>query len=300
MLPNRIRICKLLSDNDDTFLVEKEGKRIGSWPGNSYLAETEDFEVLQGDLDDDQHPELIIANHDSTSVGMAVNFWTIFIFADPEFRKFRPPLTFSVQEYGSSGTFVSRNGRIRILTTRWLWSSDPKRKRAEGLYLVGQWWRYKAGNLLPLSRLTPVARRYLMSFENERSQTVNSPLVPYKWLSNAKAEILKHEPIIETKREEKTGLIVSVSMAPGNHSQRSVKIVFRPNNAPPVVYTYPEEPSNPEKSLRYIGDARSGRIYPESYLPSNPEVWLTGKRATLATYGEKVRSESLEVLWIER
>ena len=106
-LPNHVRICKMLSESDDTFLVEKNGKRVGSWAGGAYLGETEDFEVLLGDLDGDNRRELIVANRDSTSAGMGVSFWTIAIFPDTEFSNYQPPLTFSVQEYGSFGTFLS-------------------------------------------------------------------------------------------------------------------------------------------------------------------------------------------------
>src|ERR1041384_1788149 len=94
-LPENIRICKLLSDDKDTFLFEKDGQRIGTWPGNAFLAQTSDFEVLTGDLDNDRKPELIVTNHDGTSNGIAVDYWTIFIFPDPEFHNFMP-LVFSV------------------------------------------------------------------------------------------------------------------------------------------------------------------------------------------------------------
>src|SRR6478736_1434748 len=100
-LPKNIRVCKLLSDDKDTFLIERAGRRVGTWPGTASLGETSDFEVLTGDLDNDRKPELIVANHDGTSNGLGVDYWTIFIFPDPEFHRFTVPLTFSVEEYGS-------------------------------------------------------------------------------------------------------------------------------------------------------------------------------------------------------
>ena len=54
----------MLSDSDDTFLVEKEGKRVGSWAGGSYLGETSDFEVLHGDLDGAGFIRVAICLHD--------------------------------------------------------------------------------------------------------------------------------------------------------------------------------------------------------------------------------------------
>ena len=130
-IPNRIRICKLLSDNADVFLVEKEGKTIGTWPSAAFLGETEDFEVLRGDLDGDRQPELIVANHDGTGVGLGVSVYTITIFPNADFPTFQSPLTFSVQEYGSLGTFVHAAGHVNILTTGWVSGDD--RRRGGGL-----------------------------------------------------------------------------------------------------------------------------------------------------------------------
>ena len=39
----------------------------------------------------------------------------------------------------------------------------------------------------------------------------------------------------------------------------------------------------------------AGSVYPNRYLPLDPEKWLSGKRATLRTYDENW----IEVLWIE-
>ena len=68
VLPKNVRICKLLSDDKDTFLVQRNGKSVGTWPGTASLGETSDFEVLTGDLDNDRKPELIVANHDGTAM----------------------------------------------------------------------------------------------------------------------------------------------------------------------------------------------------------------------------------------
>jgi len=100
----------------------------------------------------------VVANHDGTSNGIAVDYWTIFIFPDPEFHNFTTPLTFSVEEYGSFGTFVTSGGRVSILTTTWVNNEDPKHKRGWGMYLVGQWWRYQSGELRPLLE-RPIGKR---------------------------------------------------------------------------------------------------------------------------------------------
>src|ERR1044072_7107363 len=210
-LPKNVRICKLLADDKDTFLVQRDGKKVGTWPGNTFLAETSDFEVLTGDLDRYRKPELIVANHDGSSNGLGVEFWTIFIFPDPEFHNFTPPLTFSVEEYGSFGTFVTSGGEVNILTTDWLTNNDPKGRRGWGTYLVGQWWRYQSGELRPLLDRPIIARRYLFRFERERLDGVKNDRIPLQWLSHRSREPVKTEFITKQSKTSKPGIIQTVT-----------------------------------------------------------------------------------------
>ena len=41
----------MLSASDALFLVEKEGKTLGTWPANAFLGMTQDFKVMHGDPD---------------------------------------------------------------------------------------------------------------------------------------------------------------------------------------------------------------------------------------------------------
>lgn len=112
-------------------------------------------------------------------MGMGVEFWTVYIFPDSEFRGPQAPLIFGVKEYGALGTIVPEGDHVLILTTEWLWLEDPQGKRGEGLYLVGQWWRYKSGELLPVVERPLMARRFLFSFESERYRTESNPRKPH-------------------------------------------------------------------------------------------------------------------------
>lgn len=287
-LPKSIRICKLLSDDKDTFLVQKEGKSVGTWPGNASLGETSDFEVLTGDLDNDRNPELIVANHDGTSNGLGVEYWTIFIFPDPEFQHFTAPLTFSVEEYGSFGTFVTGGGRVNILTTSWVSARDPK-VRGWGTYLVGQWWRYEKGELRPLLNRPIVARRYLFSFESERNDTVKSDRIPFQWLSHPSTQSVNSQFITKRITTSKPGVIETVT-----REKESIRVVFKPDGEPSITFVYPGTFQDKEK-LDYFGDTATGRLYPKNYLLSQPETWLKNKRATFGSYEE----DGLHVLWLE-
>ena len=297
-LPNSIRVCKLLSEREDIFLIEKDGKPLGSWPTSAYLGETSDFEVLRGDLDGDRRLELIVSNHDTTSAGMGVNYWTIAILPDVESRAFEPPLTFRVEEYGSSGTFVSGGGKVSILATKWVWTDDPQGKRGRGLYLVGQWWQYKSGQLLPLLSKPTLMRRYLLSFERERLQTIDSPHAPYRWLTNQ--HTISMRPELEGAQVEDTqsGIIGSFSSVPDKDYVHRIMLTLLPENHAVIVCFYPSDAGKGEHGLRYIGDGVSGRLYPNHYLPSQPETWLQGQRATVQTYREAAGAEPFYVLWI--
>ena len=288
-LPKKVRICKLLSEDKDTFLVQKDGKSVGTWPGSTYVGETSDFEVLTGDLDNDRKPELIVANHDGTSNGIAVDFWTIFIFPDPEFHNFTAPLTFSVEEYGSFGTFVTNGGRVNILTTTWVQNEDPKHRRGWGMYLVGQWWRYEAGELRPQLQRPIIARRFLFSFAGERGNTVNYDRVPFRWLSNPSTESVSTEFITKRSKTSKSGVIEAVT-----RDKESIKIVFKPDGEQPVTLVH----SGPyqDNQIFYLGNAATGRVYPKNYVPPKPETWLKNRRATLRTY----EYNSWDGLWLER
>ena len=253
---------------------------------------------MRADLDHDGRAELIVANHDGQSNGMGIDWWTISIFPDATFTNVAEPLIFSVEEYGTFGTFVADRRGVSILTSRWVWTNDPKGTRDVGVYLVGHWWRYKAGELVPQTNRAPVARRYLFSFANERGETSNSDRVPYRWVRNAKTEIFKSENITGPSSNNQTGTIQEVSISKTG-IDRSVKITFLSNGGRTLVLTYPEiRNEQSDADLAFIGDAASGLIYPIRYLPARIDTWLKAKRATLRTYGNEPSTE--KILWLER
>ena len=293
-LRERIRICKVLTESDALLLVEKDGKTVGTWRADAYLGETESFHVMRGDLDGDRTPELIIANLDTTSVGIGVSVWSLLIFPDSEFRSFPPPLTFRIKEFGTHGTVVSTGRTLSILTTDWVWGNDPKGQRGEGLYLVGQWWRYHGGELQPLPKPI-VARRYLFSFANERFATWDSDRIPYRWLSDRRAEFVSTNFIIGPSNSSRRGVIESVSVNDESGANHFIRIGFKPDGGQTSEFIYADENENGISVDRYLGDTVSGRVYPDHYLPSDLKKWLTGRRATLRTYGDR----KTEILWLE-
>ena len=292
-LSQGVRICKGLSESDNAFLLEKDGNPIVTWPGTAQLGETSDFEVLQGDLDNDGQRELIVANLDSTSVGMAVNVWTISVFSG-NFSSFRAPLTFSVEEYGSFGTVVTRGQRVQILATRWLWAKDPKRRRGTGLYLVGQWWRYRKGELVPSRDRSILARRFLESFAAQRDETISSPGKPLTWLTDPRAETLRVDPLLAHSKESAIEGVITNVTSRVTDERNTLTIEFKPVRGAAVSYSYPQRDSDEMSGLTDIGDVSTNRVYPLRYIPTSPEGWLKGRRATVISYGDERR----RILWL--
>jgi hypothetical protein len=297
----QLRVCKQVSDERDVFVILKDGAQVGVWPATSSMGETSDFEVLRSDFNHDGRSELILANHDGTSNGLGIDFWTITIFPDTNFSTVADPLTFSIEEYGTYGTFVADNhARLNILATRWIWTRDPKGKRDVGLYLVGHWWRYESGQLVPQLNRATLARRYLLSFAYERGETSGTDRVPYRWLKNPRAERLKAEQITGASFRDEPGIIEDVTDVTKPGSERAVRLKIQADDGETVYYRYPrpEGPGLSTPSVEYLGDAASGRIYPRYYFPAQIAAWLKGKRATLRSYGSIERTQ--EILWLER
>ncbi|HEX7335224.1 MAG TPA: hypothetical protein VF290_27230, partial [Pyrinomonadaceae bacterium] len=132
------------------------------------------------------------------------------------------------------------------------------------------------------------------SFERERGETLESDRKPYQWLTNRSATAVTTEFITGVSTKSKRGVIQAISN-PEKSSYRAVKIVFQPDGEQTSTLVYPRDEDDYESPELFVGDAVSGRIYPNSYLPLDPEKWLTGKRATLRTYDDK----RFEVLWLE-
>jgi len=299
--PGRLRICKAISETGFLIKVEKAGKQVASWPVQVYVGETSDFEVLETDFDGDGRRELVVANHDATSNGFAVAFWTIYIFPDSRFHGPQAPLIFRVEDYHAFGTFVPERSSIPILTTRWLWSQDPQGRRGGGLYLVGQWWRYRSGELVPVLEKPLLARRYLNSFAAELGRTRSDQRAPYLWLKRRRVELLKETPLTGSGEEEvRHGVVQRVSATPFAKSETAVEIVFKPDDGRPLTLQYLGDSDHQgESSLNYLGDAASGRIYPAGYFPASREKWLRGRRARLVTYRKGAQFERLRVLWLK-
>jgi hypothetical protein len=125
--------------------------------------------------------------------------------------------------------------------------------------------------------------------------TTSNPRRPYLWLTSRKTELLKESSLIgDGEKEEKRGVLQSIDATPLTDDEAVVEIVFKTESGQPVTLKYPAD-----DSLEHIGDASSGRIYPDRYLPAIRER-LRSRRARLVTYREDSEVEEVKVLWLTR
>lgn len=200
-------ICKCLGHTEPArLLYVEDGNILLHWPAEAFLAETDDFHVLSGDIRGDGRSLWVVANRQLTSQGIGVHFWKVYVVS-PDQPK-RTPISWSASDYGP-GSFAIPNDRLRrgcdILVTEWIEGHEPR--RGKGLYFVGAWFRLGTDRLTPSTGRKQRLRRYVHSFERERSADLidynddlspNFEGSPAKWLRPGKAQ--SYRPGIKLQR----------------------------------------------------------------------------------------------------
>lgn len=281
-----IKICKAIGmkeGEESAFVVEHNGKRLISWSTGSFLGETDDFEALKKDLDGDGKEEIIIASRDNQYCGMVVEDWTIAILDGNS--GFEKPLIFRVEDYGI-GVFVQHGKSQDCLIMATAWEGMDDTKRGPGLYFVGRFFKYKSGLLEPAKDCPARARRFLNSFRDERG---SGNLL--KWMNNPKTEILQTEPYLLylKKIADATGRIEKITKK-GISFETS--FIIKLDSGVAEEYDYLINPwldeyeCSDKKTICRFGDAKSGIIYPENYIPQNIEQKFTGREVIVTQYSQ--------------
>ncbi|UBF23847.1 hypothetical protein K9N68_19045 [Kovacikia minuta CCNUW1] len=259
---------------------------------------TSGFQAFMANLDGNGSPELVIANHDGTSNGLGIRYWTVYILPEPLNHPPQQPLQFTVEEYGKQGTFVQDgNNQFEIWTTQWSGG------------IIGQQWRYHSGRLIPTDH--PILERwYSFNFEKERANTYRNPRIPYLWLATPKVQAHSEHPLLGTADiiGSADGVVQGVKMECVKNYISCIDkttIIFKPNQGKSHAYSYNRTgyryglEEEETQSFAYFGDWSSRRIYPANYLPSNPNYWLNNRPCKLITYKRKVNDQSLfKILWL--
>ncbi|WP_156341299.1 hypothetical protein [Pseudanabaena sp. 'Roaring Creek'] len=282
----KLRRCTDSRDRENEILIlEENSKEIGRWNSgicNRAYCRGDFFDAFEIDLDGDGKQELIIARLlGSNTLGVA--YWNIYIFQDPSIAPFQLLMHFVTNDYNRLGTFVPDGDRFEVWTTQWAWTGETTG-------IIGQQWRYRNGELIPTDH--PVLRRWLsFNFAAERSQTHHDPRIPYLWLANPKAQAYEENPLLQpyeiTSIEDGTIQDVrNVSDINNSCTEKSILdcmivVDFKPDFGDPQSYIYARKSTSNLLGFYYFGDWSSRRIYPVSYLPSDPQKWLKDKRGKI-------------------
>nr|MBA2620196.1 hypothetical protein [Acidobacteriota bacterium] len=117
----------------------------------------------------------------------------------------RAPLVIKTQDFGRNGAFIfdASTKTINILITYWAenlnLSNVVPEVKAGGKYFIGRWFGYRDGKIFPVFEKPLLARRFLDSFQAERSEYDTSEMFPYSWLQNKATLQLKSDPEVSPK-----------------------------------------------------------------------------------------------------
>jgi hypothetical protein len=283
------RVCLVRADSLHSLTLEDaRGLRLlwsqpPDWDTWDYR---DGLDVLRGDLDGDGHPELIVAEMFWFTNGSGHTLWHVFILNGA--RPADAPVVIQTEEFGRYGSFITLRGssRCQFLHTEWRWLSDPH--RGPGLYLVGTFWHYDDGALVPNPALPVVARRLLNSFVREQGDDQkHSPFLgpwPFKWFSSANTQILRGatpEPVDEDSARRYRAVVVA---------SRPDSLALRLSDS--TIVRYPPPPphfvTGPNPHWVHLGwrlrDSRTGRFYPAGFLPATLTALSAGTSVTLIVH----------------
>jgi hypothetical protein len=297
-----LRICKTISGAKLAFILELKGAQIGEWPTSTDNGGDSKFEVLKGDLDGDRIEEIVIANLAGISNGMGIHTWTISIFQNPQVFGFQPPLEFSVEEFGARGTFITHPGdrHCQILVTEWRYLDHPK--RGNGMYIIGRWYKYKEGSLIPIKERATVLRRYLYGFAEHVARTQDDPGVPLRWFKHFQTETIGIDPAALGKETTSaTGVIKKVILPGSEDGYTGLKIEINLDSGENRVYQYSVRDFEDTDEYFFRFGSKSERIYPQDYNPKSLSDWLIGRKVNIAAYELSILGSRLgtrQIIWL--
>lgn len=114
---------------------------------------------------------------------MGIAYWKVFFIEED---KISPPI--DIDDYGLMG-YATRSGKSRscmLFATVWRNGWEPKIE--SGLYIVGQWYELKNGEISQIWSRPAVYRRYRKNLERLRNNQNNTvPNTPLLWFTDKHA-----------------------------------------------------------------------------------------------------------------
>jgi hypothetical protein len=129
------------------------------------------------DLDGDGRRELFVGVMASESNGIGIQRWRLSALTAAG----QPLGDIDAQDYGTLSWLFRIPGQrgCRLLASTWEYGTEPG--RGEGSYVRGRWLRLAPTGWLPVQGLPEMRRRYLFSFQHERTAARG----PLRWLRKA-------------------------------------------------------------------------------------------------------------------
>lgn len=281
------RVCSCTGDTTIVTRLETGGRTTYEWPADYSLASApESLGAMQGDLDGDGLGETIVSELMTVGNGLGIRHYRLRIFDGR--APARAPVQVDVQDFDPSGSFVrpARGGECRLIATRWGELTDPV--RGEGMYLIGQWMRYREGRLEHDPARPVVVRRMLNSFAGARWSTPGAPFAHLRH-RDARAHaghgmppLPRHVRTEEGAFRRVRGDTVVVALEPNVISAHTLGDFHREEDG--WIFTV------------WLVDGETGRPYPPGYRPSD-ERWLDGVPVRQGSYVED-RERTVFVLTI--
>jgi hypothetical protein len=190
-IPGTVRFCACQKSKDTgetQMLLERTGLPPQEWISNVFPLSfgPESFRLDAVDLDGDKKEELLIGAMTLQSMGMGVQYWTVWAANETSISE---PI--EIEDYGVMGfpTRAQEENRCYMLATRWIEGWEPG--RGAGLYLAGRWYKYVHGEFSAVYDRPAVYHRYLYSLQDARGESFSKdhpePLI---WYASKKAHAL--------------------------------------------------------------------------------------------------------------
>lgn len=278
------RLCRCLGPTigGEHFWYERKGRRHklrSSQP--AMFSRPWTFSATRTDLDGDGKDELILANHRTTSNGIAIMWFDVEVYAPG--RRNGPQV-----HYANAGGQdpVRRRLGDRLCSLRAVsFESQPGLWRGEGNFWVQRLYRYRRGRLLPHPKA--LVRRSRLG--GPRFAVCSSPHPStahncrrFSTEVGLAGEWWHHAGRVQRRVLGRVGGITS------EH------VVFKPRRGPPQKLSHWLGGS----WLGRFGDRRTRRLYPAEYSTADRKRHWIGRRVARVTY--RAGSSSFEVLWLSR
>lgn len=265
------RVCAAFTADGNGFdvTVTNGGRETARWRHAS-PSSLHDIRVFR---DGDR---LLVATFDTYSNGLGVKHWTLAVL--PAGAR-TPAYSFGVDDFGATGgSFRTRRGRTVLWATEWTDMEDPSGQRRRGTYLVGRPFTLGEAGLVPATDQPIRARRLLFGFERERNHEIGEVR---DRLFSRHAETWRTDPLHRGRSTTIRGRVASGSVVQTADQGTALRVGLRTADGQTLTLTQSEYGS--ANTFSHVGDAATGRLWPEAYRPADIGTWLVGHDARYET-----------------